>query len=129
MVYVGPAGPVNVDSAPLALAREPAPVFCHDGATTTAPSPGCSTPLPPASTARATAAACWAGTGCTLKFTLEMSKKTLPTASTFTRAVEVGLLGTVMVSVPSLAVEADSTTGNVRPPSVDRLIFTLAVLM
>ena len=61
-----------------------------------------------------------------VKFTFEISKKILPTASIFTLAVVVTLLGTVIDSVPSLGVLASSTMGNVLPPSVDKLIFTFA---
>ena len=35
--------------------------------------------------------------------------------------------GTVIVSVPSLAVDAAKTVGNVNPPSVDSEIFTAVV--
>src|SRR5688572_9244713 len=51
------------------------------------------------------------------KLLLDMSKNTLPTASIFMRAVEDGVPGMVTVSLPSLAVEADKTVGNVFPPS------------
>ena len=64
-----------------------------------------------------------------MKFTFETSKKMLPTASIFTRAVVVNELGITTASEPSFAVLAASTVGYVRPPSVDRLIFTLAVLI
>ena len=63
-----------------------------------------------------------------VKFVLEISKKIFPTASTFIRAVVVAVLGIVNVSVPSFAVLADNTVGNVCPPSVDKDIFTLAQL-
>ena len=61
-----------------------------------------------------------------VKFVSEISKKILPTASTFTRAVVVGVLGIVSDSVPSLAVLAERTVGKVAPPSVDIEILTLA---
>jgi len=63
-----------------------------------------------------------------VKFVSEISKKMLPTASTFIRAVVVGVLGMVSDSVPSLAVLAERTVGNVVPPSVEREILTFAVL-
>jgi len=44
------------------------------------------------------------------------------------RAVLVVLAGTVIASEPSLGVLAANTIGNVRPPSVLRLIFTFAQL-
>ena len=61
-----------------------------------------------------------------VKFALEISKKILPTASTFTRAVVVGVFGITNASVESLGVLAANTVGNVWPPSVDKDIFTLA---
>ena len=63
-----------------------------------------------------------------VKLVLEISKKILPTASTFIRAVVVGVFGITNVSVPSLGVFAANTVGNVCPPSVDKDIFTLAQL-
>jgi hypothetical protein len=48
-----------------------------------------------------------------VKFVLEMSKNTLPIASTLILAVVVGVEGTVMVSDPSLGVLANSTVGKV----------------
>ena len=62
-----------------------------------------------------------------VKLVFEISKKILPTASTFIRAVVVGVLGTVITSLPSLAVLAISVL-NVFPPSVEIEIFTLAQL-
>src|SRR6476620_7728964 len=62
------------------------------------------------------------------KFTSEISKKIFPTASTFTRAMSVGVLGIVIVSDPSLGVLGFRTVGKVLPPSVEREIFTLAAL-
>ena len=61
-----------------------------------------------------------------VKFVSEISKKILPTASIFMRANDVGVLGMVTDSLPSLAVLADSTVGKVLPPSVEREILTLA---
>ena len=63
-----------------------------------------------------------------VKLLFEISKKILPTASTFTRLVEPGETGTVITSDPSFGVEATKTVGNVFPPSVDNKIFTLAQL-
>jgi hypothetical protein len=63
-----------------------------------------------------------------VKFVSEISKKILPTASTLTRAVVVGVLGIRSDSVPSLGVFAARTVGNVVPPSVEREILTFAVL-
>ena len=64
-----------------------------------------------------------------VKFTFETSKKTLPTAAMFTRAVVVDTFGIVTASEPSFAVLAASTYGYVRPPSVERLIFTFDALV
>ena len=64
-----------------------------------------------------------------VKFVFETSKKMLPTASIFTRAVVVSTSGIVTASLPSFGVLAASTNGYVRPPSVDMLIFTFAVLV
>src|SRR5207237_5676202 len=58
------------------------------------------------------------------KSTSEISKKMLPTASTFTRAVCVGVFGITIVSEPSLGVFAARTSGNVIPPSIERDILT-----
>ena len=63
-----------------------------------------------------------------VKLVFEISKKIFPTASTFTRQVVPGVDGTVIVSVPSLAVADASTVGKVSPPSVDNKIFTVAQL-
>src|SRR4051794_21211571 len=63
------------------------------------------------------------------KSLLLTSKNTLPIASTLIRPRVVGVFGIVTESEPSFAVLASSTVGNVWPPSVDRLIFTFAVLM
>ena len=63
-----------------------------------------------------------------VKLLLEISKKILPTASTFILAVVVGVLGIINVSVPSLGVLEANTVGKVCPPSVDKEIFTLAQL-
>jgi hypothetical protein len=48
-----------------------------------------------------------------VKFVLEISKNIFPTASTFTRQVEPGDAGTVIICEPSLAVAAANTVGNV----------------
>ena len=64
-----------------------------------------------------------------MKFVSEISKKILPTASTFIRAVVVGMLGIRTDSVPSLAVLAARVVGNVLPPSVEREILTFAALI
>ena len=63
-----------------------------------------------------------------VKLVLEISKKILPTASTLILAVVLGVAGMVTVSLPSFAVLAASTVGNVKPPSVDKDIFTFAQL-
>ena len=63
-----------------------------------------------------------------VKLALEISKKILPTASTFILAVVVGVLGITNASVPSFGVLAAKTVGNVCPPSVLNDIFTLAQL-
>src|ERR1041384_4016819 len=62
-----------------------------------------------------------------VKLVLEISKKILPTASTFILAVVVGVLGIVTASLPSLAVLATRVL-KVAPPSVEMDIFTLAQL-
>ena len=62
-----------------------------------------------------------------VKLVLEISKKILPTASTFILAVEVGVLGMVTTSLPSFGVLATKVL-KVVPPSVEREIFTLAQL-
>src|SRR5687767_5372354 len=63
------------------------------------------------------------------KFTLETSKKMLPTPWTFTRAVVVFSTGTLTACEPSFGVLAIRVVGNVSPPSVDRRMATFAVLM
>ncbi len=63
-----------------------------------------------------------------VKLVFEMSKKTLPTASTFILAVVLAPTGIVTASDPSLAVVASKTCGNVCPPSADNDILTLAQL-
>ena len=62
-----------------------------------------------------------------VKFAFETSKKTLPSASIFTRAELVAKCGIVTASEPSFGVLAARTCGYVSPPSVDRLIFTSVV--
>src|SRR5262245_31664944 len=62
------------------------------------------------------------------KLVSEISKKIFPTASTFMRAVDVGIFGIRSDSLPSLAVLAARTVGKELPPSVDREIFTFAAL-
>ena len=62
------------------------------------------------------------------KLAFEISKKILPTASTFILAVVVAIEGIITVSVPSFGVLAEITVGKVTPPSVDKDIFTLAQL-
>src|ERR1043166_894799 len=64
-----------------------------------------------------------------VKFALDISKKILPTASTFMRAAVVGLLGTMIGSDPSFGVLAAITMGNVLPPSVESDILTFAQLI
>src|SRR6185436_688171 len=51
-----------------------------------------------------------------------------PAASTLRRAVLLARLGNTMTCEPSLGVPAASVMGNVRPPFVERRIFTLAAL-
>src|SRR6187551_822842 len=50
----------------------------------------------------------------------------LLTASTFIRAVDVGMLGIKTISEPSLGVLAVRIVGNVLPPSIESEILTLA---
>jgi hypothetical protein len=64
-----------------------------------------------------------------LKSVFEISKKMLPTASIFIRAVVVGMSGIRTDSEPSLLALAARTAGKVVPPSVEREIFTLAALI
>src|SRR6478672_1524431 len=59
-----------------------------------------------------------------VKLVFEISKKILPTASTFIRFFVPGVEGTATTSEPSLGVEAAKTVGKVFPPSVDNKIFT-----
>ena len=63
-----------------------------------------------------------------VKLVSEISKKTLPTASTFILAVVLAPTGIVTASDPSLGVLASKTVGNVCPPSVDNEILTFAQL-
>ena len=63
-----------------------------------------------------------------VKFVLLISKKILPTASTFILAVVVAPTGITTGSVPSLGVLAANTVGKVCPPSVLNEIFTFAQL-
>ena len=63
-----------------------------------------------------------------VKLVLEISKNILPTDSILILAVVVGVAGIVIASLPSFAVLATNTVGNVKPPSVDKEIFTLAQL-
>ena len=62
------------------------------------------------------------------KFASEISKKIFPIASILSRALTVLIFGKVIVSLPSLAVDAAKTVGKDTPPSVDNEIFTLATL-
>src|SRR5450432_4183734 len=68
------------------------------------------------------------GAAVIVKFVSEISKKILPTASTFIRAVDVGVLGIKTDAEPLLGVLATRTVGNVLPPSVEREILTFAAL-
>jgi hypothetical protein len=63
-----------------------------------------------------------------VKLVLDISKNTLPTASTFILAVVLAPIGMVTDSVPSFGVLANRTVGKVCPPSVDNEILTLAQL-
>jgi hypothetical protein len=62
------------------------------------------------------------------KSAFETSKKTLPTASIFTRAWVVPTIGRTTEANPSFGVAAASTYGYVWPPSTERLILTSFVL-
>jgi len=64
----------------------------------------------------------------TLKLLLEISKNIFPNASTLIRAVEVTPTGIVTDSEPSLAVLANKTVGNVKPPSLEKSILTFDTL-
>ena len=61
-----------------------------------------------------------------MKFAFETSKKTLPTASTLTRAFVVAMSGIVTACEPSFGVLAARTYGYVCPPSTESEIFTFA---
>ena len=63
-----------------------------------------------------------------VKLVLDMSKNTLPTASTLILAVVDAPTGMVTASDPSFAVLANKTAGKVCPPSVDNEILTFAQL-
>lgn len=63
-----------------------------------------------------------------VKLLFEISKKILPTDSTFILAVVVGTFGIVTDCEPSLGVLLASVYGHVFPPSVDNRMFTLAQL-
>src|SRR3954454_10237406 len=58
----------------------------------------------------------------------EMSKNTLPTASTLKRAADAVTFGSTTRAEPVFGAAAASTYGYVVPPSVDRLIFTCDTL-
>ena len=64
-----------------------------------------------------------------VKFVFEISKKTLPNASTFIRAVLVGVAGIRTVSLPSLGVLAVRVNGKLLPPSLESIILTFAQLI
>ena len=57
--------------------------------------------------------------GVMLKLASEMSKKMFPTASTLTRAVEVGVFGTLIVAAPLLGVLDARVNGKLFPPSME----------
>ena len=86
---------------------ESASLYC-----TTAPSSGASF---------VTSATPWIAKSASLR-----SKKTLPTASTLSRALAVATFATDTTSEPSFGVLSASTCGYVKPPSADMLIFTFS---
>ena len=53
----------------------------------------------------------------------------LPAASTFTRADEVGVFGTVIVAAPLFGIPEASVNGKLLPPSIESSTLTLAQLM
>src|SRR6185369_4585733 len=53
----------------------------------------------------------------------------LPTASTFTRADEVGVFGTVIVAAPLFGIAEASVNGKLLPPSTESSTRTLVQLM
>ena len=57
--------------------------------------------------------------GVIVKFGSEMLKKMLSTASTLTRAVEVGVFGTLIVAAPVLGVLDTRVNGKLLPPSME----------
>ena len=63
-----------------------------------------------------------------VKFVLDISKKILPTASTFILAFVDGVVGITKASAPSFGVLAVNMVAKISPPSVLKLIFTLAQL-
>jgi hypothetical protein len=54
-----------------------------------------------------------------------MLKKMLPTDSTFTRAIELTALGTLIVATPVLGASPASVNGKVLPPSIESNMRTL----
>lgn len=64
-----------------------------------------------------------------VKFTFDISKKILPTASTFILALELMIFGIVTVSEPSFGTFETNVYGKVYPLSTDNKMFTFAVLI
>src|SRR5687768_11389831 len=89
------------------------PVLRQVGATLAISGATCRTWFPAASTARRVGDAIGGAAVLIVKLKSETSKKTLPTAWIFTRALDVARTGTVIACVPSLAVLAVSTKGKV----------------
>ena len=67
--------------------------------------------------------------GVIAKFGSEMLKKMLSTASILIRAVEVGVLGMMMVAAPVLGLLGERITGKVFPPSMESRMRTFAQLI
>src|SRR6266480_1750107 len=66
--------------------------------------------------------------GAMVKPGSEMLKKMLPMASTLTRAVEVGVFGTLIMAVPLFGVLAARVNGKLFPPSIESNTRTFAQL-
>src|SRR5256886_8797093 len=67
--------------------------------------------------------------GVIVKFGSEMLKKMLSTASILMRAVEVGVLGMMMVAAPVLGLLDERIKGKVFPPSMESRMRTFAQLI
>ena len=131
LVNIEPAAAVAVTSNIVPDANDPStqsPVVTPAVLVHAIPTPAVIVPVPAPAPAVVMVLPDGGVTAATEKFAFDMSKKMLPTASTLMRAVVVVTFAIVTDSVPSFAVLAARTVGNVTPPSVDNEIFTLAAL-